>query len=496
MSDKALLYDGSGRQVISGKSVGSGLVTGGNWHSISGGISSRYSQSVADAGPTDFTTQIYQFKSHVYECVTLIAQVCATAPLKLYVGEGDDKEEITDHRFLDVWREVNPILNRFDLIELIAMYLNMTGNAYLYLVLDGLGLPVEIYPLPSHRMKIIPGKEIYIGGYSFDRGRGKKITFKPEEIIHFKLPNPFDPLYYGLSPIWALAMDIDFQNGINRVERALMKNQARPDLGVILEEVQDMDDPNFKRGKQEFIDNFSDPDHQGKPLFIGGVKDIKNWNFPLRDFSFLKGRSNIRQNVYAGFKVPITFGSREGSPGRATMDSDLDRLILLACKPMLTRMQEKLNEGTVRKHDKVLHCEFDVESVRPKDNEHLLKIRAEDRKDMESNLKSGLTVPDEEREKKGMGPRPDGMGGKVMVSVNMVPADELQQVEGKSLDPPATEIEPETTIHGKSKKEKKVYSLGTDKIEKMTRTQVAGMRGKVKKVFKAMSEQAAGALHE
>jgi len=482
--------------VLRGKaSSGGPLITTGHWNKLGG-------DDAGDIGTMDFEAQVRQFRSHVYACTTLRAQVAATVPLQIVVNRDGEEEIITDHRFLDTWNEVNPLQDRFEVMELIITYLCMTGNAYLLMNNDTLGLPTELWTLPSQSVKIVRSKERMIAGYELTVGPSKKLTFDAEDIIHFKLPNPFDPYYYGLSPVWAAAWAIGMQNNINTMEMTMIKNQGRPDLGIILKDGIDVTTEGFKRAKEEFIDTYCGPDKQGKPLFLGGVEDIKNFDFPIRDFAFLKGRSNIREDVYEVMKVPITFGSRDNSPARATMDADKARLIEYATKPDLIRIQERLNGQIMPRFDSRLSCKFDIESVIPADRDFRLK-------EIESHIKSTYSTVNEERAIDGKEDRPDGMGDKVLVSMNVIPADELgyvteieeekveaeeertEELDGKALDLLIDRImeEVQLEIQGKAKKSKTV-SLGVDKIQRMSLPMQTTMRKRIYDVYKDFTKSA------
>ena len=124
--------------------------------------------------PTSKMDAIDNFTSWVYICTSLNAQSCAAVPLNLYarVPEGGkswrsiktakvdrrtrarlgpkwrtkaaDVEEVTEHAFLDLLENVNPFMNRSDLMELTIMFLDLMGEAYWYIIKGKLSQPVEL----------------------------------------------------------------------------------------------------------------------------------------------------------------------------------------------------------------------------------------------------------------------------------------------------------------------------------------------------------------
>ena len=106
------------------------------------------------------------------------------------------------HSIVNLLDKVNPFLTGKDLIEITLSYEELTGNAYWLLDMFENGKPTEIYPLRPDRIKIVPDKKSYIKAYKYDIGNNEWVSFKPEQILHFKYFNSIDD-YYGLSPLSA-----------------------------------------------------------------------------------------------------------------------------------------------------------------------------------------------------------------------------------------------------------------------------------------------------
>src|SRR3990167_3964164 len=117
--------------------------------------------------PTDNNLLIEQFKSWTYACVQRNAFSIAKCEIELFKkGANKELEEIDDHPFLDVMKKVNPFFNKFELWTLTSIFLELTGNAYWWIVKDQLGTPREIWHIPANWVKIIPSKTDFIAGYT------------------------------------------------------------------------------------------------------------------------------------------------------------------------------------------------------------------------------------------------------------------------------------------------------------------------------------------
>jgi len=198
------------------------------------------------------------FTSWVYICVKLNAQTVASVPLKLYVAkttkgqkfqtietraiskarqkwlyqnEGLDKwltkaeeiEEVIEHPLLDLLREVNPWNNRQDLWESTSMFLDLTGECYWLLIRDRLGVPRQLWTIPSQFMTPKYGTSLDkpIDHFVYKRGN-VETALKPEEVIMFTYPNP-NNLFSGYACVRGVADAIYLQRQMYQFETSLLR---------------------------------------------------------------------------------------------------------------------------------------------------------------------------------------------------------------------------------------------------------------------------------
>jgi hypothetical protein len=170
-----------------------------------------------------------ELKNTAFTCATINAAVCAAHPPKLYVATNprlqpearclkraiDPRtenrirrnsnlpahltkalklEEVLEHPLLTLFRQVNPVHNSFDLWELTTLYQEVHGCAYWYLHFGALGVPEEIWILPAQNVtpKRRPDSRNIVDYYEYRIGQRVQ-QFRPEEIIHFRYPDPKDP---------------------------------------------------------------------------------------------------------------------------------------------------------------------------------------------------------------------------------------------------------------------------------------------------------------
>ena len=154
------------------------------------------------------------------------------------VRTAEDVVEVVDHPLIDLLTNMNAFNNNYESFELTSMYLDMLGDCYWWIRKDEFGMPEEIWVLQGQFMQIVPAKRNFIKGYVYGQSKGGSygnnkdlIKFKPDEIIHFKTPNP-NSMHYGLGAAQAVIDAISRMNGMDTSEQARLNNMGRPDFVV------------------------------------------------------------------------------------------------------------------------------------------------------------------------------------------------------------------------------------------------------------------------
>ena len=159
--------------------------------------------------------QMQNFDGWTYACVTKIAQTIAQAQLNLYEQKNDTNERITRHDAIDLIEHANDAMNLYDLLEITTIYHRLTGEAYWWKERGANGKVIGLYPwfIPAY-MRVIPGNDSFYGGFVYRIPEtGEEISFKSEDIVYFRFPDPLRKLR-GTSPVKAQLMIL-----IRRIKR-------------------------------------------------------------------------------------------------------------------------------------------------------------------------------------------------------------------------------------------------------------------------------------
>lgn len=350
------------------------------------------------------------YKHWVYDCASKNATAVATVPLKLYVNSDQpypnlrkgidtrktkflDVEEVTSHPFLELMKYPNPLCDSwFEFIELMQLYLELTGDAYVYVYSGAvLGTPAEIYVLPSQYVRVVPSKTKFVAGYLYGTTPQNAKALKPEEVIHLRFANPSD-LFYGKSPLEACFSSILRKEAMDEYEHALLKNNARPDFLLIPKGRYTEEQARSLRNQWQQL--YGNKYGRGKPAVATGDMDVKELAFNPREMAFLQGRKATKEEVFSSYGVPLT-KSDPNQANRASAQVSEVQYQRDTIKPRLIRIADKFNGQLINRYDTRLFVKYD-ENI-PDDREMLAKER-------EIYVKTGILTRDEVRETMDMPP--------------------------------------------------------------------------------------------
>jgi len=374
--------------------------------------------------PEDFEAYIRAYKSWVYVCASKNSNAVAAAPLKLYVAKkkkstkvivkttkidkiteerlrkqgnlvsyfrkAEGMEEVVDHPVLDLFKNVNPMMNHFDLWDGTQLWLELTGNAYWYVYRDRLGVPAEIWPLPPQYMQIVASKTDIIAGYVYRRGVNT-VPFDFNEIIHFKFFSPSGSLY-GIGPLQAVMDSVIDDQRIRAFESTLMTNMGRPE--AVLQSKEPILEAEFERIKRRWKQQYGGTRKVGQTLILESGLEYKPITFSPKDLNYVTGRKLNKEEIAAAFGVPMSKLTTD-DVNRANASSGNWQYQHDTIEPRLRRIEETINEKLMPMFDESLFIAY--ESTLPADEAFELDQRTR-------HLGSYVTVINEEREKLGLNP--------------------------------------------------------------------------------------------
>jgi len=354
-----------------------------------------HEKSYGKPPPRDFLRMVAHYHSWAYACAQKNGFSVAKVKGHLFTknAEGELEEYKKEHPFLELLKTVNPHSNRFQMMALTQIYIELTGNAYWWMPKGAFDVPAQIWNLPTHWMSVVPDKEKFIKGYVMQvPGKGQKIPFDEEEIVHFKFPEVYS-LFYGDGPLYAASYGIDLNDEMKTWQINYFKNNAQP--GGVLATEQSMTPDQYKRLREEWNRKYKGSKNAGKIAFLEGGLKYSQIGSSMEKMKVKEISREQRDEILALFGVPASKLGLVEDVNRANAEVNDYTYQKETIEPRLTLFEEKINEKVMPMYDERLIFKF--ENNIPEDRDFKLRER-------ETNIRSGFASIDEEREKEGLEP--------------------------------------------------------------------------------------------
>lgn len=248
-----------------------------------------------------FLKEAYEKNEIVCGSLNLIATTFCQAPLTV-VREDNEREVIPNHPVQLLFDHINPQMDYVEFFNTIVLHLYLGGNAYIEKVRDRRGRVTEVWPLRPDRVRVVTDEFGFINQYEYQIS-GKTFRKDANDIVHIKFPNP-GSIYYGFSPLWSLAAQIDIDNESNSHAKVTLQNHGAP--SQILKLPYEVQADEARRIKSEWKRQFSNGG-RGNLLVLGGMdKDVEMMNSAqsLKDMDFSALRLVSETRVLSTLRIP------------------------------------------------------------------------------------------------------------------------------------------------------------------------------------------------
>ena len=365
-----------------------------------------------------------ELKNTAFTCASINSAVCAANAPKLYVktthSDSPPKcrtkaldydhplvishknmamvEEVVEHPLITLLQNVNPVHNSFDLWELTQLYLEVIGCAFWYIEKNGFnGMPSAIWILPAQcvRPRRETNSDQIVDFYEYSFGGVQKL-YSPEDIIHFRLPNPRDPYLGGLAPLAAAFEQVAMTSQYTAMKRAVYDNTGIPSVVLSPGDVVGEDERN--RLEAEWNQKFR-RGGMGRALVTESTMKLQVLSHSMGDLAALAEAKATKEDIANAFHIPIPYLT--GNTNLANMEAAEVFHMRLAITPRLRRRDEKINEQLIPLYDPTGRLFVASEDPTPNSKKHLLQQQEQD-------IRLGIRTINEVRIARGLPPVPWG----------------------------------------------------------------------------------------
>jgi HK97 family phage portal protein len=290
----------------------------------------------------------------VYDSIGLYSDAISTAPWRLEREDGTKlvekrtKGTPPDHKLgprelYTLLKKPNPFMLYQELVELLIIDLLLVGNAYwLKFSPNEEGKPLALYRLAPSYVKVVPGA-FGVKSYEYQLpGSREKLTLSPEEVIHYKRPNPHSS-YYGLGVIQGGGRAFDLELAITDTMASYYENRADPSIIVHSERRVPRDV--FNKLRAQLRSRVAGSKRAGEMLLLEAGLKADTLSPSARDALFAELSRMSQDRVYAKFRTSRklfglldTVGADSISDARREFDN-------ATLNPFITRVQNMITDS-------------------------------------------------------------------------------------------------------------------------------------------------------
>ena len=263
------------------------------------------------------------------------------------------------HPLVQLFRTPNAQDTAHDLWYEMMMYLELTGNGYLWGIPNAVGLPVELWVVPSHW--VWPRlTEKGIEHYEIRPFTGPGTWYIPtHEIIHIRYKSPLHKID-GYSPQQAGSEWIDAAESVDRSRFYQFKNGAFPMGSVELgENYHDPDDQELERIYAKFFARLQGETNYGRPMILPPGAKYTPLTISPTEMAYTQSADQLRDWTLALFGVPKEVAGIQDAGSEIAMYGPLVQFMQFCISPKLRMLSQSLTRHLARKYSDHLRIWWD-----------------------------------------------------------------------------------------------------------------------------------------
>ena len=259
-------------------------------------------------------------------------------------GNPDDLTVIETGPVLGLLNNVNPWTDGYAWRESIYADLQIFGRAFEHVVGEG-DAPDELWRMMPQKTKVERDAAEFVSAFLYGSGPDEQ-TYAPDEVIWFKLFDPFDP-WGGMGPLEAWLKTVDASMAIASFQDDLFKRFGVPDY--IIKTKADLDQGQKRAFRKDWRRMFGKLwRRQENIAFMGGEGEIERLGQTNKELEFTQSSDQIRDYIGQAFGVPKALLTTD-DVNRANLDGSRELHIETTIWPLVQRVEDTLNEQLVKR---------------------------------------------------------------------------------------------------------------------------------------------------
>jgi HK97 family phage portal protein len=362
--------------------------------------------------------------SVVWACVKILSESVGMLPLEIYKTDGVKRERAIDHRLWSILRrQPNPEITALTWKQTVMTHLGLWGNSYSQIIRDGLGRPLQLWPIHPQRVRVMRdsmSKRLY---YTVAPMFGETgyVVLDMEDMLHIK-GLAMNGLV-GMSPVGAGREAIGLGLAEQEYGARFFSNGAQ--TSGVLEHPGQLSDKAYDRLKKSIEDQIRSLRDKHRMLILEEGLKWQQVSLPPEDAQFLGSREFNIRDIARFYRMPLYKLSENITSKSTSIEQMSIEFLSDTIMPWLTNIEEEITCKLLNKDEQ--------EQFFPK-----FKVDAYLRGDTQTRYaayhiarQDGWMSANEIRAEEHMNPIEGG--DQYLVPLNMVPADKAGE-EGAKKD--------------------------------------------------------------
>lgn len=358
--------------------------------------------------PNNTETVLTQYRSFAYSCINVRAESIMSSRILLYQQQSNKRKEIFEHPFIELTNRLNIYGQSFtDILFLISAAMDLNGNAYALSYRnegDPFKIPEGLIVFPVNSITpVLNSNQTAIEYYRYSGG-GQTINYTPEQIIHFKIPNP-ENMLLGKSTVSALKIPIEIDYYQSEYQKSFYENFAA--IGQIISSDKELSTKQVNDLREQFEGKYAGTKKAGKALILQGGLTSKPLSSTPKEADYKESRLANRDEIMSVFRVPKSILAITDDVNRANATATIRGFLMTTIIPFSKFIESKLQDFVKRTYDTrlVLSMDFSLQEDRE------LQLRFYD-----IALRNGLLTRNEIREQENYEHSTDAKANELIVN--------------------------------------------------------------------------------
>jgi HK97 family phage portal protein len=260
------------------------------------------------------------FSQHavIYAAVDAIARNIAGLPFVIQSAHSESEADFANP-LLTLFEEPNPMMSKSDFFYFIMLWLMLSGECIV--VKEGAvnrvsnitEIPAELWPINGAAFKHKVDKRTkLISHWVLNEGTPDEVVYYPHEVIHIRLPNPYNQ-YRGLAPLSAAMAAARTDWASSRFNEAYFNNGADPGGIITYPEKVKLTEGQKDEVVQSWDDDHKGPDKNMRTAILDRGASYQSLGATHRDMQWSRLREWNRDEILMVYGVPQSVAGREAA---------------------------------------------------------------------------------------------------------------------------------------------------------------------------------------